>query len=397
VIGVETSSDGSGPAPPAGSAAHDRAGALRNALFLHAYQHLHETVESAQAVAKACLATRGLDPLQQDPLPIGLMPRLFSMRAALVRAGFNPDEIRESGLVGDARLEGRVVGPITDLAGRIVSFWAWDPIGRKPRCLYADRDWKSRLGLYGIDVALPAALQRDGNLLVVEEILDALLLRSRGLHHVAAIGGLAKEMTPERWNRLATMGVRRATLIADDCPAQGHGVAAAIDSATRAETAPEIYVLRSDNLPALKNLGDIIRTLGIDVVTRLIERDSIHGYSYRAQVLLARHKQGAAWTETTRQAAVDAAMRFYAGAQNSNVSQLNAFFLPPLVDELGLLADGQQSPSLWFDETCQAAEEVSQEVSVKALPVAPQPNRAASTTGRCPIHGCSRMECLCWD
>ena len=151
------------------------------------------------------------------------MPSPFSMRAALAQADFTREEIRTSGLLADPRLPGRLVGPITDQTGRIVSFWAWDPTGQPPRWLYLKQDWKRQVGLYGIDVALPATADGTRNLLVVEEILDALLLHSHGLLQAAAIGGSAREMTSDRWHRLAAMGVRCATLISVDRQAQGKG------------------------------------------------------------------------------------------------------------------------------------------------------------------------------
>ena len=110
------------------------------------------------------------------------------------------------------------------------------------------------------------------------------------------------------------MGVRLRHAGFRGLPGLGPRGACRDPHAARAETVPEIYVLPSEKLPALKNLGDTARSLGLEVLKRLLERDCIHSYRYQALLLLAKHKPGLGWTDATRQAALEEARQFYTAA-----------------------------------------------------------------------------------
>ena len=70
---------------------------------------------------------------------------------------------------------------------------------------------------FGLDGALPA-IARDGELLLVEGLLDVITLQSRGFAGVAAIGGNGREFGLERLAGLQNMGVRHLTLCLDNDP-----------------------------------------------------------------------------------------------------------------------------------------------------------------------------------
>ncbi|MEN6452360.1 MAG: hypothetical protein ABFC96_17865 [Thermoguttaceae bacterium] len=395
MIGMQTAPLPSGHATTRSVSGRTRNADLRKTFFLHAHRHLHEaSATSVRAAARACLASHGFDPARLDPLPVGLMPELSSMRTALSEAGFSWEEIRASGLTADARLPGRLVGPIADPAGEIVSFWAFSPFGEKPRCLYSHRGWKHRLALCGMDVALPAVAASASDLIVVEEILDALLLHSYGVLHVAAIGGPAGDLSAERWQRLASLGVGRVMLACGDCASWGRGATAAVENAAQAETAPEVYVLPSDKLPSMKSLADAIHSLGVDGIARSLERDCVHGFRYKAMMLLAKHKQNVPWTDVSRRAAVNEAIQFYSAAHPRTLPELDALFLPPLLDELGLKGSGRPTDAARTEEPSHDATADAMQSAVATPASAEAP---ISPAGLCPVHNCDRMSCFCWD
>ena len=393
MIRPELAPERSEPALTPHVAPDDRRVAIRKAFFLEAYRHLHEdrAAEPATASTMACLTARGFNVQQLAQLPVGLMASRTRMRTALARAGFTPEEITKSNLLADPRLPGRLVGPIGDAQGQIVSFWAWDPTGQRPRCLYLRRDWKRQVGLYGLDVALPAIAGGAEGLVIVEEILDALLLHSRGVLCAAAIGGPAREMTPDRWQRLAAMGVQSAALVSGDARFPDQGTIAAIDSASRAESTPVVYVLPIDG-----RVSDVVRWRAAAPFPELLPR--VHGYRYRALTLLARHAQEGAWTDAARQAALEEAMRFYAAAHRRNIPQLDTFFVPPICHELGLGWDACQVLC-----ECASSDDVLQQEPMVVEPPAEEVAGAQRQsirqpdTGACSIHGCDPMKCFCWD
>jgi hypothetical protein len=143
---------------------------------------------------------------------LGLFIERDLVRQGLLGAGFTPEQIDASALADDPRLAGRLVGPIRDRWGRIVSFWARHPEGHPPKFLFKGR-WKEEAGLFGLDVALHPASGGSGDLIVVQRILDAILLQSRGLRRVAAIGGPPSDLDRRRWQRLAALGLRRLLLV----------------------------------------------------------------------------------------------------------------------------------------------------------------------------------------
>ena len=161
--------------------------------------------------------------------------------------------------------------------------------------------------------------------------------------------------------------------------------------------APEIFVWPADKLAAPNDLGDTVRSLATEALTRILQQDRIHGYIYKASVLLAKHKRGVPWTNTTRQAALEEAMQFYTAAHPRNIPQLDTFFVPPILDELGLGWDVHQASheSPWSDETApqqpQAVDAPADAVIAEPAPVG-RPN-----ADFCTLHNCNRMECFCWD
>jgi hypothetical protein len=352
-----------GPAPHPENHQH----LLREAFARHTHALLAggTSHESDWVAARSFLADRAFDLRHWDSLPLGFFPDASALRERLLHDGFAAEELRASGLLGDERLQGRLVGPICDPERRIVSFWAKDPHNEQSKTLYLSRDWKADTPLFGLDVALPAVLGGCMDLLVVEDILDAILLRASGLANVAAVGGLMQEMGPARWERLAELGIHRATLGPDrngTCPS----AVIAVENAARARTAPAVYVLPPEILPEWMGPAAVVRSLGPEALMDLLARQRIHGLRYKALRLAAAHRQRGPWAPSAKHAALREAAAFYAGVHQRMVPQLDAFFLPALLDELELGWDDRPGchERLWLEESPEAAE------GIDALPVA---------------------------
>ena len=192
--------------------------ALRESLFADAHRFLRCDAANLEllAVCRNWLRSLGFDLQRLDSLPIGVFPSPLVMKEGLLRAGFHIDEIAASGLVGDPRVAERLIGPIRNPSGRILSFWARHPEGRRPKYLFLGRDWKQETPAFGLDAALPRLHDTAGELLLVEDLLDALLLQSAGLPQVAGTLRFSSNLTPPRWQQLAALGVRRVTLVPSD-------------------------------------------------------------------------------------------------------------------------------------------------------------------------------------
>ena len=408
---------------------------LREAYFRHAQAQLaaSESRDEQWRAARGCLHQRGFDLRKLEHLPLGYFPSAEPIWHALLRDGFSADEIRASNLLADSRLPGRLVGPIRDTARRIVSFWAKLP-QQLEHSLYLSADWKEQVGVFGLDEAYPAVAQGRHDLLLVEDLWDAILLQSHGYSGVGAIGNSPADISPRRWERLDELGIHRVTLAVDSFRDSHEACVAAIRQAALARRGPAIYVLP----PAAGHGGwqswQQGRGGSPETLEKLLSAQRIHGFHYLALSLIALHRGEGPWTDAARRAALGDARKFYTVAHQRNVPQLDAFFLPPLLEELGL---GWGDRSAWHDcwledspssngsalteeapagkaqgdepmtppaggtleATGQqpAAEEVAVESKdaepVVAVPAAGHP----ASSDYCDFHQCDRIVCLCWD
>jgi hypothetical protein len=415
-----------------------RYAALREALFLQAHLRLHDLAASEPLrAARACLTARGFDLARLAQLPLGLVTDLAAMRASLVASGFSPDEVKAANLLADPRLVGRLLGPIRNAQGEIVSFWAWQTQGLSPKCLYLTRGWKQAAGLFGLDLALRGGAAGAEPLLVVEELLDAILLYDRGVRHVAAIGGSGLEMSEDRWTRLALLGISRVVLVLGEQTHTDRGMLAAVAASARAAASPEVLIVPPGGLGPARNWASLAGSNAIamdmagpsprlasicDSLTAQIRHASMHGYRYTALAILERHRAGGPWTPASRQAALREAADFYMAAHPNHIPQLDAHFVPPFLEAL---------PA---DEGCHAPWEKPEPEPVEIPPpvaIAPPPPVVAPpppepvlelplpepvaappaeaplrrflarprrpATGPCELHRCDKMYCFCWD
>jgi len=243
-------------------------------VFLRTARGLLLDADRAEEIgrhARARLEDRGLAKEDLSRLALGLITTRRAISDELRLAGFPSWEIRRARLLSDPRLLGRIVGPICEPAGPIVSFWAWQPDDLSPRHLFLNRHWRRWAPLVGLETALAAAAGERHGLVVVEEPLDAMLLWARGMPNVAAIAGRGSELSPRCWRRLAALGVRRVTLVLNDDQAARAHLDAARDNHRRVPEAPELFFVLPERLAPWATPGDLVRSWGVESFRAILE------------------------------------------------------------------------------------------------------------------------------
>ena len=377
----------------------------------------------------------GVRPAETGTTTGGIFPFCGAHLARLLHEGFSADEIRASNLLADSRLPGRLVGPIRDADGRIVSFWGRLP-AQLDRTLYLSSDWKEQVGVFGLDAAHRAVAQDRLGLLLVEDLWDAILLQARGYLSVGAIGNSPAEIIPQRWERLDELGIHRVTLVVDSFHDSHEAAVAAIRQASFSRRSPAIYVLPPAAVHGAWQSWEQGRAATPETLEKLLSAHRIHGFHYLALSLIAMHKGDGPWTEAARRTALSEARDFYATVHQRNVPQLDAFFLPPLLEALGL---GWGDRSAWHDHWLEdvpssngsaladpdsAAHPPQAEEPSTHTPSEPEPAKQEEAAGDlsvqeeivlepaivatphtghpgssdyCDFHQCDRIVCLCWD
>ncbi|NPA80335.1 MAG: DNA primase [Thermotogae bacterium] len=148
------------------------------------------------------LRGRGLTPESIAEWEIGYSPDGHSLIRFLLKEGFNTRDILESGVAyskgGDVRdmMAGRVVFPIYDTTGRVVSFGGRSIDGRSPKYLNG-RDtkiFKKSTLLYGLHRAKRQAREK-GYFYLVEGYFDVIVMHQYG--YDTAVAPLGTSFTPE--------------------------------------------------------------------------------------------------------------------------------------------------------------------------------------------------------
>ena len=383
--------------PERGANPHDRVVRLLETFFQQSRRALLSESQKADARQRAVafLSAQGFDSRRIDRLPIGLFTDGPSVRQGLEEAGFSPQEIEASALAADQRLAGRLIGPIRDPRGNILSFWARHPNDRPPRLLFKG-PWKEAAAVVGLEAAFQAAgprRDRVDELVVVERLLDALLLQSHGFPNAAAVAGPAKDMTARRWERLAALGVRRVTLMPDREEAFGEDFLRAIENAYRVKPSPEVFVVPPGSWDNHSGAAEFLRARGLSPFRTVLQKDRVHAFSYKALAILGRHRPSTGWTEASRHAAWKAAIEVYATAAHDRTPDLDAHFVPTIVAGLGRSWD--------------TFEPIDRQAVTAAPAATPAPSRLdgqangssirTGLNGYCRHHGCDPSVCFCFD
>ena len=283
-------------------------------------------------------------------------------------------------------------------------------------------------GLFGLDVALAAVAGSGRDLLVVEDLWDALLLQARGWAAVAAVGNSPAEIDSRRWERLDELGIHRVTLMVDSFHDSHEAAVAAIRQAACSRRGPAIYVLPPAAVHGAWQSWQQGRAAQPDVLEKLLAAQRVHGFHYLALSLIALAKGDGPWTDAARRAALAEGRNFFAAAHQRNVPQLDAFFLPPLLEALDLnWSDHATWSDSWLEDNPSSngseCEDANAKVAGTGYPRAggvpsadsiahalPSTSDAASAVAEpgseshprgnsdyCDFHKCERIVCLCWD
>lgn len=177
-------------------------------LLTFARQKLLTQEEELALAAKAFLISAGVKWENVGHLAIGVIGSLEECFQAYRKTGRRDRQALEYWLK-DRRLENSLIGPIHNAAGELVTLWARPLRQLTPGWLFR-HPWQETLGLFGVEVLAGA---RPPHVLAVERLLDALALRSHGVHPVVAFGVRFDRVPPERWSELLRWGVVQVTLL----------------------------------------------------------------------------------------------------------------------------------------------------------------------------------------
>ncbi len=389
--------------------AEERVASLLETFFLHAYLALRNDAASPEGpspdLARKWLEGQRFDLSGSDDLPIGMLADGETLRGQLVAAGFSAEEIDASALADDPRLAGRLVGPIRDRFGRILSFWARHPDDEPPRFLYKGK-WKDAAGVFGLDHVGRSlrdrqsgarnsepgrvgpesgiqgsgfGVQEDESLLVVQQILDAIFLQSKGLASAVAIGGLPRELDKRRWQRLAALGVRRVvrrrtpTMVAARSSSLWMGPFALCRMSRSSSSRPRASAVS----PAPRSWSG---PRGSPPSKRSSSpRRSMPIVSWRRRLSITTGRTAAGPIPPGTPLGKRPSSSTPGRARGRSL-RLDRWFVPVIVAGLG--------------RTWDTLEPLGEEPPVKTEPRPTAPRRRSET---CPIHGCDETTCFCFD
>lgn len=216
-------------------------------------------------------------------LRMGLYTTPEDIRGYLRSAGFSEAAIEESGLVTDHRhafrhdWRGCLIFPLQNELGQTVDVLAILPpaiSGQRLRCEFGRGTAATNMIAYGLPAALATPNSRK-NLVLVEDITEALYLQCRGFNNVAAVGGDGREFSSKRWEELARLGFEAVTLAFGNDATRQRDVREALDHALRARTAPEVFVLERTQLLENETLADVARRHGLEACRKAASAKSL--------------------------------------------------------------------------------------------------------------------------
>ncbi|MBC7354276.1 MAG: hypothetical protein H5U08_18115 [Thermogutta sp.] len=238
---------------------------LRAAEWLLAFarQKLLAQEEELALAGKAFLVSAGVNWEAVELLSIGVLGSLEECFEAYRKTGHTDRPALEYWLK-DRRVENSLIGPIHNAAGVLVTLWARPLRQRTPGWLFRHA-WQDTLGFFGVEVLASA---RPPHVLAVERLLDALALRSHGVHPVVAFGAPFDRVPPERWSELLRWGVVQATLLPVG-PAASIGVFHNLRKRLRGlGRCPELWVLPPQRLTL--PLGRFVAQVGGEEFLNLV-------------------------------------------------------------------------------------------------------------------------------
>ena len=171
---------------------------------------------------------------------------------------------------------GCLVVPLRDRFGEIVDV-GFIHLDRDPsttmRCLRGATE--TGVVAYGLDRVLTRKSQSSQSaeqqtLILVEEVIDALTLQTRGFWNVAAVGAL-DEMTPHRWDALHDLGFSQVRILFRNAAAQPALVRHFLTTRDGAVRCPEVHVFDSTQIGPGESASEFVIRQGREALRRLME------------------------------------------------------------------------------------------------------------------------------
>ena len=275
--------------------------AIREAWFQHAVELLrHPRAEPMAAPTShraASTDTQAIEGL------VGVAPHQPEAWRRLTREGHDRDAINASGVLADSRTPGRIVGAWRDESGSVATIWARSttpPPSSRERYLYTRGARRPALSYLAYESSGPEVV-------IVEGVLDALVMRAHGYSAAVALGGSnASEAT---WRALARHGIRHAWLLADHDPAGDQACRAATRTLLRADSAPRLSIRLPQFNAEHKDMADLLEAhpeTSIDAAW--LDGCCVDCVEHETRSILS----AAGTTSSKRQLAFDQATRFLA-------------------------------------------------------------------------------------
>jgi replicative DNA helicase/DNA primase len=206
-----------------------------------------------------------------EALPFGVYTTCAGVRDRLREEGFTAEEIEASGLVADARWEGRLLIEWRDARGRIATIAARDLTeSAEEGAKYLYLKGGTKPPAYGLDVVKDSDAARREGVVLVEGLLDVVLLQARGLDNVAALGGSGGLLTAERWAELGRLNVPAFVLALDSDEPGREGTLKALHNLRNVDNVRNVYVLPPEALGTAKDPDELVRAKGVDAFREIL-------------------------------------------------------------------------------------------------------------------------------
>lgn len=225
--------------------------------------------------------TRRLSPNQIQSFRIGFFPSIEMIWPELRKMGFGKEDIRETGLCGDSRWEGRIIGGWRNRSGRMMTLWSRDIRGcADSKTKYLMLPGGGKEVPFGIDAIT-------GNeAIIVEGIFDALTLQAKGFPALA-IGGM--EISTRQIESLNALSLKSITVNFDYDGPRGRGWGGTLKAIqTLSGGSATVYVIDPEGMadrdhPDQKVDAEVlIHQNGVEAYHKLVE-DKVHGFRYIAR------------------------------------------------------------------------------------------------------------------
>ena len=294
----------------------DRKQKIFNDLEAITIEFLYSPDIAAAKEAIKYLEDRGYPLEKARKTNIGFYPSPKTIALALEQKGHSDAEIKASGLYRDD-WKGRIIFPIKE-HGIIGDFVAGDITRKVP-----DKEKYLRMsGKKAPDNSMLLGLDDAGNsIILVEGFFDYRTLAEAGIENGVMLGGC--HLWDAHPAQIEKHKIKNIILFLDNDEAGINGTLKTIEELKNADV--EVYVADHKSLGASKDPDKFVRDHGIDKLNELLKK-TVHGFEYKAQHLLDKHKGEGEWTTAKKYKLFDEAAAFYASIINSKRALANEAF-----------------------------------------------------------------------